>query len=380
MVVTFLLTPYARRTAREREERLGQEMAGDESGPVMHPALPKQLAHPGVNQRQPGAPGLPRRQFGARRAPAITSGAVVLTGGGRAGGQHLMVEIAPGHLPHEGRQPPTGPVHQLHRRDAAEMQVRREPAGPVTGQVVVSRVVVRPVVGDPVLHDFPAGGLTALGQVRRRNARADLLRCGQFAASDPGHLQFLGRAQGRAVALLLPAPEIRAEHLHVLFSESGDPAGGHDEQRVVVHLQAHPGLRQRGVQSVLPPPGVGTDVPGEVHHLGPHPLHHVQQFSFYIPAPDHQVGPDTGQRLVEVGQALRQESGPVGPVGRAAENAVIQHEQRDHPVVLPKRRVQRRIVVNAQVSGEEDDGGGVTHRTGLPPSPSRFNARLNAAY
>jgi hypothetical protein len=80
------------------------------------------------------------------------------------------------------------------------------------------------------------------------------------------------------------------------------------------------------------------------------------------------VSAGAGQRLVEVGQALRQEPGPVGPVVRAFENAVVQHEQGNHQVVRPSRRVQRRIVVNAQVAGEQDDGGAGTHRSGLSVS------------
>jgi hypothetical protein len=58
-------------------QRLAQEVRHDQPRPVVHPALPGQLAHPGVDDRVSGAALLPGRQLLGVLVPLIAARAVV---------------------------------------------------------------------------------------------------------------------------------------------------------------------------------------------------------------------------------------------------------------------------------------------------------------
>ena len=64
--------------------------------------------------------------------------------------------------------------------------------------------------------------------------------------------------------------------------------------------------------------------------------------------------PQGAERVVEVVERLQQEPGAVGPVVAAAEDGVVEDEQRHHLVRLPGRARERRVVVDAEIAGEHD--------------------------
>ena len=112
-------------------QRLREEARGQEATAVVHPALVAQLPHGRVDHRIAGAPLAPRLDVPGRRsfgAPAVVAGAVVVRRGGRARGEDLVVEVAPGELPYErvGARATgsTRPMDEFDRRKRAEVQVR----------------------------------------------------------------------------------------------------------------------------------------------------------------------------------------------------------------------------------------------------------------
>ncbi len=64
----------------------------------------------------------------------------------------------------------------------------------------------------------------------------------------------------------------------------------------------------------------------------------------------------TAQRVVEVGEGVEQERHAVGGA-EARQHRAVEHEQRDDAIGDGDGRGECRIVVDAQVAREEDDGG-----------------------
>ena len=59
-------------------QRLGQEVRDDQPGPVVHPALVRELAHAGVDDRIAGAALLPGRELLGAAVPPVAAGPVVV--------------------------------------------------------------------------------------------------------------------------------------------------------------------------------------------------------------------------------------------------------------------------------------------------------------
>jgi hypothetical protein len=92
-----------------------------------------------------------------------------------------------------------------------------------------------------------------------------------------------------------------------------------------------------------------------------------------VVVPDDEVGAAGAELLPEVGQGFGQETGPVGRRGEGR----IQHEQRDHLLGLGTGQVQRRVVMQPQVTREHHDRGfhrtegSRAYRAACPPSRRR---------
>ena len=125
---------------QSRREVLGQEGAGEQPRPVVHPALARELPHAGVDDREAGAPSFQAaRAAGSSRQPRPRGRKSRARRLG-ARGEQLRVEVAPAELPHERLRALAAPraLDQLERREAAEVQVRAEPRRAVGGEVVVA--------------------------------------------------------------------------------------------------------------------------------------------------------------------------------------------------------------------------------------------------
>ncbi len=349
-----------------RVQRLGQEARRQHPAPVVHPPLVPQLPHRRVHQRIARTPRTPGRDLPGVLAPPVTPRPVVGPGRLGPGREHLVMEVAPGDLPYErlgaGPRPLPRPLHRLGRRDRAEVQIRREAGGGVARQVVVAGLVPGQAAGTPRPQQPPSLRLAARGQPLRdpRDLRPGRQRLARHIA---GHAYRARGADGGSYALLTPAPEIRCEHGVVVAAGGRQPTGRDGRHHRVVRHQLAADLLERGPQPLLAPQRVaahpGRDVqPGRSYGSrdGTRPVHHVA-------APEHQVTAARAERGVQVGEAVGEERAPVRRVEPGVAHPVVRHEQRDDLVGLAQRGAQHRVVVHAQVGGEQHHGN--AHASGL---------------
>src|SRR5262249_37778514 len=98
-----------------------------------------QLPHARVDEREAGDPFPPRRERIAVVDPAVAARTEVLDLGLRPRVEELRVEVAPAELPRERVAAAlAGPNRPAPPRDAAEVEVRREPRGRVIGECVMA--------------------------------------------------------------------------------------------------------------------------------------------------------------------------------------------------------------------------------------------------
>ena len=105
-------------------------------------------------------------------APARGARPQVLARGLGPRGEQLVVEVAPAELADErlGALALERAGDHLAGRDAAEVEIGREPGGRVGGEVVRELAVAREPVVEPRLEPPPAGGLAARRQLGRERA------------------------------------------------------------------------------------------------------------------------------------------------------------------------------------------------------------------
>jgi len=97
------------------------------------------------------------------------------------------------------------------------------------------------------------------------------------------------------------------------------------------------------------PDGVAAEASDLLHDLAP---------------PNDKRGATLAQRAVEVGERLEEEAQSIPRDEVAVEDGVVEDEQRDDPLGLTRRLRERRLIVDAQVTREEDDGR--PHSDSLP--------------
>ena len=93
-----------------------------------------------------------------------------------------------------------------------------------------------------------------------------------------------------------------------------------------------------------------------------------------LAAPQHESAATLPQLAVEVPQRAGEEA--IAP--RARERR-IEHEERHDPLELTHRRAERRVVVDAQVPREEDDGGAHAMRLDNYWTRSPVRSRIDPA-
>ena len=138
----------------------------------------------------------------------------------------------------------------------------------------------------------------------------------------------------------------------MVVARRGDLSRRDDEVAVdepEVELGREPPLPLDGVRA-----DVGAREDGRGSHLarGPHRLGH------HVAAAHVERGAEPAERGVEIGERLEEERATArgGTVARAAD-PVVEHEQGQHGLGRLDSRRERRVVVDAQVAGEEDDRG-----------------------
>ena len=228
-------------------QRLAQEVRDDQPRPVVHPALPGELPHAGVHDRVAGPALLPGLELLGAAVPAVAARAVVLGGrpaaGPRAAGRRSRARPPAGRTPRR-RGCPAPPARRTSSSadTAAEMQVRRQPAGVVVAERVVVVLVRRQAGPQPPGHPGPPSvsppGTTS-GEAHRRQ-RCRRPAAGRGPARPAGDSDRGDRASPGSDSPL-PAAEVRREDRHMVLAGGGDSPRRDDEQRPVVH----DGLRRR---------------------------------------------------------------------------------------------------------------------------------------
>jgi hypothetical protein len=116
---------------------------------------------------------------------------------------------------------------------------------------------------------------------------------------------------------------------------------------------------------------VRADVGGQRDAFGVRLAGQLDCLGDRIAFPDDQVAALAAERLAQGVESLVPEP---GPVSREALEFRIEHEQRLHPLGVGARAGERRVVVHAQVTGEQDNRGThyATTRIGVPRLVSRL--------
>jgi hypothetical protein len=114
-------------------------------------------------------------------------------------------------------------------------------------------------------------------------------------------------------------------------------------------------LLQRTPRSIAAAAGERADVRCEMNRRCADRCRESRQLALGRAAANHQARAEPSKALVEVAEALPQELRPgprrVSPV----QQAVVEAEDRDHPVAGVERSAEGRVVANAKVTTEPDD-------------------------
>jgi hypothetical protein len=253
------------------------------------------------------------------------------------------------------------------------VEVLAHARGGLGERVARLRVGAHPVPR-PIARRLQRGRLAGLGAVGelRRLGEAEGLERGDAVARDALRADRPRRVEGLAPRLLEPgAPEggedlERRARLRVEVAEAGDEVAGAELE---VDVRGDPAVARACVR---------RDVAGGVHTaragLGGDRGHHALGAA---------VAHDEAavQRAVQDGEAVEQVRGPVDAAEPAVHEPVVEHEQRHDLVVLGQGPRERRVVVQAQVAPEPDDGGAhhLEYDVGSRPDARRAEGPVGAA-
>ena len=292
--------------------------------------------------------------------------------------QDLVIEVAPDELGQPGRRAEAAGFHARVRRtgrradrDGAETQVHGQVRGPLHGREVarlgvgvdaLEKLVEQPVAaagagGDAQLVQVGAPEAERLerrhfGPAARRRQRAEVWfhRIGaqleRVELPQPGVL--VGREHGERLAAA--GHDLATLEDHLVLERVQGPAGIAQRRRDAIIAND-----RRGLVVMVGEDRVDAEFIGQRHDcLAGAAVAHDQRAA---------VG---AQQLVELGQRVMDELDP--PVLGAArgeqriEDVAIEDERAIHAARLLERVIQRRVVVEPQVTAEPDEGR--VHQTG----------------
>lgn len=289
------------------------------------------------------------------------------------------MELAPAQLPYERLGPGAAglprPVHQLDGGQGAEVQVRREARGAVARQVVVLLLVRTEPAPPPGRERLARRLLPALREPLRHAGHAAAVR-DPLRPGPRGHPYRTRRTEHIAQALPRPAPEVRGEHGEVVRGGGRDGTGRHRGDHPVVDAQPPPAGLQRLAQPFLAAPGVRADARSDVDLVRTGLRCDRAHLLGHVPGPDDEPAAPVAQPGVEVAQAAGEEGAPVRGVEAGRLDRAVPDEQGHDLVGGRERGPQRRVVVQAEIGGEQDDrnGHGATPEeagTAMLPLPCR---------
>ena len=143
-----------------------------------------------------------------------------------------------------------------------------------------------------------------------------------------------------------------------MVAAGGREVAGRDHGHAGEDLELDPGARERRAQPPLALLRVRAHVLAEEDRLGAGVLRDPDGLREDVAAPDDERCPTLAQPSVEVVERVEQERDPVRHAERC-EDVVVEHEQRDDAFRPLDGGGERRVVVQAQIAGEEHDDGSV---------------------
>ena len=356
------------------EEVLRQERRHDHPDAVVHPPLPEELAHSGVDDRVTGPPLRPRRERALRLGPFGPREGVELLA--EAPSRHVRerredrgVELAPGQLLDErlDRPPPVGagaePRLPRLGEEAAdphrpEPQVRREARGPgEVGPVAPGGVGGQRALpeGPPERESLGRPAARVLGRPLGPQAAGRVERDRGERRVEDGRRRRDGERVGarRGLVGLEPAARVRRVD-RVRLPRRSQERSRRDRVEVVEDVQGRPGagegLSRLGVErsGVRLRVGVGEDrARARLAGEGREPLSRRALPHDEARASGAERGRQVAERVGEEPQPRRREV--------RGQVEVVEDEDRDDGGVGAERGVERDVVVRPQVPAEPDE-------------------------
>ena len=213
--------------------------------------------------------------------------------------------------------------------------------------------------GKPLVEPAPEPGSTGprspLGQVRRRQAVGESLQLRDGPRFDSiGKLDSPGRSLLRPPGMAAPRPPVGREHLEVVTPGRHQLArrdhGGASE---VPDVEPFP-VRRR-VEPSLAGGGEARHIRRGEHRAGAGPAHHLGADGDRVAPADDEVAAEAAKRLAEIAKRVEQERQAIRGGIPAPDDVVVEHEQREHPFGRAGGRGQRRVIIDPQVAGEQQD-------------------------
>ena len=133
------------------------------------------------------------------------------------------------------------------------------------------------------------------------------------------------------------------------------PDVGDEQARLPPHLD--PGAVQRRLDPAVSRERERRDVGGEVGGGRANLRRQRGQLLFRPPRAHDEVGAALAQRRAQLGQAAVQEPGAIAGGEAPGQQALVEHEHRDDAIAFAVGGGQARVVVDAQVAAEPDEGG-----------------------
>ena len=288
--------------------------------------------------------------------PARGARAEILLRELRSGCQQLVVEVAPAELPHERLRVPVveRPRDHLPGRDAAEVEIRREPRSRVGAEIVGElRVACKPAV-EPRVETPAAGSLAPGRQLRGGSASYQLVGLGQRPGLEPiRERDPRRRREDVSPRFLAPAPPVGREDAEVVVAR-GREVAGRDDRDAGEHLELDPRAPERRPQPPFALLGVRAHVCGDVNCLGTHVLGGSDRLRHDIAAADDELRAALAQPCVQIPERADQEGDAVRRPERC-EHGVVQNEERHDLLRAFDRSAERRVVVDAKIAREQND-------------------------
>jgi hypothetical protein len=230
----------------------------------------------------------------------------------------------------------------------------------------------------PALETRPARRLPAQRQLRCGQAGHELAQLRQPPSGDAAreHDPFR-RRQNRPPRLHPPTPPVRREDAKSFAADRGRLAR-RDDRHAGECLELDPLASETQPKPPLPLLRVTAHVLTHEHALGLHIPHGPHSLLDDVPTPKGKLAASSAERAAEGPQRAEQKHDTIRRAERPQQPAV-EHEERKHALEPPDRGGQSRIVVDAQIAGEQDDRGTLQMllhiRTKSTPGYSQPDAR-----